>query len=158
MLSSAKIKYHILHGALNFQRKLDAPWFRENGLMNVFFQLWKKVDIKLNSYIRLTQLCLSPDVVTLVNCHIAVDTGHTHVMLQGGWLCCVICHHDEYFTFTDTDGDTLLHRVCSAGNEKLARVLLKHRANPNSLNNLQQSPILLAAKTGQVCSVTNKQL
>ena len=155
-----------------------------DGFMNVLFSSDGKKWILSLTHIKLTQLCLSP--VALVNSHIAVDTQikfdpfcdvnsrggatlmqakwikldlvDTHVIQQEGCLCCAICYHDEYFTFTDTDGDTLLHRVCSAGNEKLARVLLKHRANPNSLNNLQQSPILLAAKTGQVCSVTNKQL
>ncbi|XP_067937879.1 uncharacterized protein [Watersipora subatra] len=50
----------------------------------------------------------------------------------------------------DGDGDTLLHRVCAAGQEKLVHLLLINGANVNSRNNLSQTPFHIAAKNGEI--------
>lgn len=50
----------------------------------------------------------------------------------------------------DWDGDTILHRVCSAGKEQLAYLLLLNGADANTVNNSKQTPFLLAAKSAEV--------
>lgn len=50
----------------------------------------------------------------------------------------------------DGDGNTLLHKVCSAGMEPLVHMLLANGANANAVDKNKQTALHAAAKAGQV--------
>lgn len=56
------------------------------------------------------------------------------------------------FLIVDENGDTVLHLMCSIGQQKPVIILLANKANPNTPNSSGQTPLHYAAKAGQVGS------